>query len=210
MRPAKTERSNVVLTSEGVRDLPAEKIAIFPPGTDPSEVNGDGGEPGLETVWIPDDGERRAIANGAPIILRVWGEGHPPVALSAGNPTVLRALISKAHIDRAVGYWWKGLAELWTESGKTPEAEDALELWHDALAQTREGPDDPEAGPIDETAVATCRSCGCTESRACVRVEDDRVVESCHWLEEGLCSACGPEALDGWRHPELEESDPAE
>jgi hypothetical protein len=36
----------------------------------------------FESVWVPDDEERLAIANGANIELNVLGPGHPPVFLA--------------------------------------------------------------------------------------------------------------------------------
>lgn len=50
----------------------------------------------------------------------------------------------------------------------------------------------------------TCRECGCTEQDACVlfaRIDSDDVVQTCHWAEPDLCSACTPEATDRWVHP---------
>jgi hypothetical protein len=38
--------------------------------------------PVLRSVWQPTDEERAAIANGANIELRVWGQGTPPLAVS--------------------------------------------------------------------------------------------------------------------------------
>lgn len=50
-----------------------------------------------------------------------------------------------------------------------------------------------------------CRRCGCTQYNAC---EDDRLMDSCSWVERDLCSACltGPEFkrfLAGNRKPSL-------
>ena len=42
-----------------------------------------------------------------------------------------------------------------------------------------------------------CRECGCTQNNACVRQG-----ETCGWAEPGLCTACTPDAGDGWKHPE--------
>ena len=51
-----------------------------------------------------------------------------------------------------------------------------------------------------------CRVCGCTEARACKRVlppthAGGGPIETCHWIEDDLCFACGPDAGDGWEHP---------
>lgn len=43
-----------------------------------------GGDDGqLESAWFPTDEEKAAIAAGRPVILTVWGRGHPPVSLNA-------------------------------------------------------------------------------------------------------------------------------
>jgi hypothetical protein len=39
------------------------------------------GSPLVRSCWVPDDEERKAIADGANIELIVWGAGHPPVAM---------------------------------------------------------------------------------------------------------------------------------
>lgn len=56
----------------------------------------------------------------------------------------------------------------------------------------------------------TCRSCGCTNSAACVRVRNAAElldaagpltqVECCSWVEDDLCSACTPDAAENWQH----------
>ncbi|HEY2249640.1 MAG TPA: hypothetical protein VGH74_01220 [Planctomycetaceae bacterium] len=40
------------------------------------------------------------------------------------------------------------------------------------------------------TAVRTCRICGCTDANACL---DGGTGPACHWVEEDLCSVCVPE-----------------
>ena len=49
----------------------------------------------------------------------------------------------------------------------------------------------------------SCRVCGCTETRACVRTTPIWR-ETCAWAEPDLCTACAPDAGDGWRHPSLD------
>jgi len=41
--------------------------------------------PAMETAWFPTPAELAAINQGAPVILRVIGTGHPPVMLYAGD-----------------------------------------------------------------------------------------------------------------------------
>ena len=65
--------------------------------------------------------------------------------------------------------------------------------------------------PSRELATRACRSCGCTDDRACVReatvldgpVEMLASVVTCSWVEDDLCSACRPGAeCEGWQRPE--------
>lgn len=41
--------------------------------------------PAMETAWFPTPDELVALAEGAPVILRVMGTGHPPVMLYTGE-----------------------------------------------------------------------------------------------------------------------------
>lgn len=43
--------------------------------------------PAMETAWFPNPDEIERIISGAPVILRVVGAAHPPVALEVGEPT---------------------------------------------------------------------------------------------------------------------------
>ena len=36
---------------------------------------------GLQSLWLPNEAERAAIAAGAGVVLTVWGKGHPPVGM---------------------------------------------------------------------------------------------------------------------------------
>jgi len=40
-----------------------------------------GGPPMMQSAWYPSPEELERIARGEPIILTVWGRGHPPVSL---------------------------------------------------------------------------------------------------------------------------------
>jgi hypothetical protein len=46
-----------------------------------------------------------------------------------------------------------------------------------------------------------CRQCGCTDARACTRRGGSTPTETCEWVKPGLCSACSPDAVPGWKHP---------
>lgn len=43
--------------------------------------------PLLQSEWLPTDQERALIARGAPIILTIFGNAHPPVALEVSGAT---------------------------------------------------------------------------------------------------------------------------
>lgn len=47
-------------------------------------VNGDG-TPAMQTAWLPTPKEIEAINAGAPIILTVIGNAHPPVRIETGD-----------------------------------------------------------------------------------------------------------------------------
>lgn len=40
----------------------------------------------FESVWRPTDEERKAVAEGADIMLTVVGDGHPPVSIQVWDP----------------------------------------------------------------------------------------------------------------------------
>lgn len=69
MKPIKTPYTNVTYVLKGgtkENDLP---------------VHGerDGDDIALTSTWEPDEEERKAIAEGACVLLTVWAPGHPPV-----------------------------------------------------------------------------------------------------------------------------------
>lgn len=101
--------AHVELTYPGAEPLYAERCKFRNPKPPFDESRG------FETRWHPDLGEQRAVANGAPVILRVWGDGHPPVSVGAGNPDdsrQLRVLVDQRIYDRALGNLYGLLVEL--------------------------------------------------------------------------------------------------
>jgi hypothetical protein len=82
------------------------------------------------TVWQPDEGERKALANGAPIILRIEGPPldptvparqqmpqQPPCYLAAGEPGAnAQPLIEWSHLMRTLGAFFGVLAEPFPET----------------------------------------------------------------------------------------------
>lgn len=80
MRPQAVEGSNHVLTlpgdTTGRGDLPAEVVL-----TDEGRA--------FETTWVPSPDERRQIAAGANVLLRLYGTGHPPVSVETTRATVV-------------------------------------------------------------------------------------------------------------------------
>ena len=104
MKPIKTDESNVNLTLPGAADLPATRCRFHDPG-DGEESNG------FETVWIADEDERERLASGAPVILRVWGNGHPPVSLVIPEIPAHRKAVDRDHASRALGALLAALKE---------------------------------------------------------------------------------------------------
>ena len=75
-QPRRTPRSNVtfyLVDGNEDNDLWLER------------TEDDHGNTVLVSTWEPSAEERAAIAEGANIELRVWGGGHPPVAITTNN-----------------------------------------------------------------------------------------------------------------------------
>ncbi|WP_157014863.1 hypothetical protein [Mesorhizobium xinjiangense] len=70
--------TRVLGKSQGYLGLPVRDVIIT------EAVNGTG-TPAMETAWLPTPAEIEAINNGAPIILRIIGTGHPPVMVEVGE-----------------------------------------------------------------------------------------------------------------------------
>lgn len=49
------------------------------------DVMVDGTTPAMQTVWMPTPDELAALNNGAPIMVTLWGTGHPPIKLGIGD-----------------------------------------------------------------------------------------------------------------------------
>lgn len=79
MKPKKTEHSNTALTHPQADPIPVEKLRFRNEATDQEE-------PGFESTWEPDNGERKALINGAPLVLSLWGNQHPRIKLEVGEP----------------------------------------------------------------------------------------------------------------------------
>lgn len=70
--------TRVIGQSQGYIGLPLRDVVI--------NCSVDGPEtPAMETAWFPTPDELVALAAGAPVILRVIGNGHPPVMLYTGE-----------------------------------------------------------------------------------------------------------------------------
>jgi hypothetical protein len=145
MKAVRTEGTDTELTLPGAgedRVLPAQRIQAYDPELGEVQENA---HPAFVTTWTFDDGERKAIANGALLELVVHGTGHPPVSLAVGNPTEgAVAMLTKDHVDKAVGFWFAAISERLTKQGFPTDAAEVLEMWHTALEETREG-----AIPVD-------------------------------------------------------------
>lgn len=63
--------------SQGYLGLPLRDVMVN------CSVNGE--TPAMETAWMPTPDEIAAINAGAPVILRVLGQQHPPVSIDVGE-----------------------------------------------------------------------------------------------------------------------------
>lgn len=140
MKAVKTKDSNTRLIlkeeehlPEGKRggDLPLEKLFFEDPAS---------GEmlPGFESTWEPDLGERRAIANGAPIMVRIWGAGHPPLKVEAGEPDEesLERLVTIRETTAAANRFFERLAARMVElEGGDVEPEEIPAMFQGALQE---------------------------------------------------------------------------
>lgn len=70
--------TRIIGQSQGYLGLPIRDITIN------CSVNGPN-TPAMETAWLPTPAEIVAIEDGAPIILRLFGRGHPPVMMRTGD-----------------------------------------------------------------------------------------------------------------------------
>ena len=148
MKATRDEGTNLELTLPGAgedRTLPATVIAAYDPEL--NETPEDAHDAVL-TKWRPDDGERKALANGAcvELVVHTRRDAFPPVSVSVGNPDpeLMAALLTKDHVDRAVGFWFAALGKRLAETGDLGKPEEVLELWHAALEETKDG-----AAPVD-------------------------------------------------------------
>lgn len=96
------------------------------------------------------------------------------------------------------------LAPFWAEVHRTNMAKAGGPKRADGKLLKPEGWEPPDiAGLLAQLYPNVCHVCGCTPERACWH-ED---FGGCGWLEPGLCSACGPDAGEGWEHPPIDEGD---
>jgi hypothetical protein len=73
--------TRVIGKAQGYYGLPIRDIVINDTVTGPET-------PAMETAWFPSPDELAAMNAGAPIVLRVCGNGHPPVMLYTGEVPV--------------------------------------------------------------------------------------------------------------------------
>jgi hypothetical protein len=126
------------------------------------------------TTWSPDDGERKALANAAPVVLIVHAdpERQPPVSVHVGDPPAeveAAQLLTFGQAEQAAQRWWNTLAERWTkaleqqqdlanvpedELEAMPTPEEALDLWHKALYEVAMEGQETDLPPEDATPPA--------------------------------------------------------
>lgn len=143
MKPVKTADSNARLIlpeEEGLPesqrrgDLPIERCVFVDPETQEQK-------PGFESTWQPEPGERRAIANGAPVMVRLWGPHHPPIKVEVGDPDEesKEALVSVDVVLRASSGFFEALSKRIAE-GEEIEPAEIHEMFRAELRkQMREG-----------------------------------------------------------------------
>ena len=144
VRPVKTSESNTRLIlpeeegkpdSERQGDLPIEKC-FFEDPIDGKRL------PGFESTWEPDIGERRAVANGAPILVRLWGTAHPPLKVAIGDPDgeSMERLVTIRECTSAANRFFERLAARMVElEGGEVGAEEIPAMFQAALQEVIEG-----------------------------------------------------------------------
>lgn len=70
--------TRVLGQSQGYTGLPLRDVELN------CSVNGEG-TPAMQTAWFPDPKELEALQKGAPLILTVIGNAHPPVMIGTGE-----------------------------------------------------------------------------------------------------------------------------
>lgn len=73
-----SNHTRIIGKSQGYIGLPLRDVLLE------CTVNGPD-TPAMETAWFPTPDELEALQAGAPIILRVHGQMHPPVCLYTGE-----------------------------------------------------------------------------------------------------------------------------
>lgn len=172
MRPIRTTDCNATLTLPGGtqdNDLPAVRGLVYDASRGQTETDA---SRGFVTRWMPDEAEARQLEAGGMVQLTVWGNGHPPVAVSV-TPGVMpeRELITRGHVDRALGLLYgevqqrlrdaltqvfeeavtldelrRGFDTVGTEVIGMPQPAAFADHWATCVERTR---DDPAPGPLD-------------------------------------------------------------
>lgn len=134
--------TNLVLPGhEGERDLPATKIRSYDPGIGETEADA---KPGIETVWAPDPDESIRLNCGAPIIVRIAGERHPPISVAVADIDERehpQLWLAYDHSIRALGHLCGALRDHFIEEGALPEPPEYLPLWEAAIKETAQAPE---------------------------------------------------------------------
>lgn len=114
MKPVQTKDSNVRLIhpeeehlpdEKRVGDVPVERMFFRDPETEEQR-------PGFESTWQLSVGERKALANGAPITIQLWGANHPPIKPMVGDPDPesMEVLVTVEETRRAAGKFFERLS----------------------------------------------------------------------------------------------------
>lgn len=117
MKAIRTPDTNVTLTLPGAGEdgeLPATRAMLYDATRGQTERDA---TLGFVTKWQPDDAEARKLDAGACVEISIFGPGHPPIAVGVTDGVVPeRELISRGHVNRAMGALYAALCDLAREA----------------------------------------------------------------------------------------------
>ncbi len=126
--------------------------------------------------------------------------------LTADTPDELHEFAEKLGLKRA---WYQERPQAWLchYDVTASKREQAIKLgavaetWQEAAKRAIAAAKAHMMGesPVEdiEFEIPRCRSCGCTSDNACWHEDTG----PCAWAEFDLCTACVPDAGEGWDHP---------
>lgn len=145
MKPVKTQDSNARLILPEEEHLPEEERRGDLPIEKMLFVGEDGVQRvGFESTWLLEDGERKALANGAPLVIKLWGQNHPPLKPEVGEPDEesMEALVTVEETAHAASKFFEVLADrmkIAEEGGDPIEADEIPPLFQECLKEVVQG-----------------------------------------------------------------------